>query len=176
MDYTALYDIRAAQNHAFFAGIGILALRLALVAAQLSLGPIRAKINETLFNALRPIGLSFAVVAVVVMGMEYFDRADALATADALDAGKTTVYEGVVSGYEAPHQAAESTRAGWSFGSFSLGQHWFKVEHGSPDNIAGLGHGFPIDARLPDGGRAGFGMVEAGVSAAAHIARFWGLY
>lgn len=42
--------------------------------------------------------------------------------------------------------------------------------------IAGLGHGFPIDARLSDGGRVGFGVVEAGVSAAAHIARFWGLY
>jgi len=42
--------------------------------------------------------------------------------------------------------------------------------------IAGLGHGFPIDARLPDSGRVGFGVVEAGISAAAHIARFWGLY
>lgn len=42
--------------------------------------------------------------------------------------------------------------------------------------IADLGHGFPIDARSPNGGQAGFGMVEAGVSAVAHIARFWGLH
>lgn len=41
--------------------------------------------------------------------------------------------------------------------------------------IAGLGHGFPINPRLPEGGRAGYGMVEAEISAAQHIARFWGL-
>ena len=42
--------------------------------------------------------------------------------------------------------------------------------------IAGLGHGFPIEPSPPGTGRAGFGVVEAGVSAAAQIARFWGLF
>ncbi len=42
--------------------------------------------------------------------------------------------------------------------------------------ITGLAHGFPIAPHLPDGGRAGMGVVDAGISASAHIARFWGLY
>lgn len=41
--------------------------------------------------------------------------------------------------------------------------------------IAGLAHGFPITPRLPDGSRVGMGVVDAGISASAHIARFWGL-
>ena len=41
--------------------------------------------------------------------------------------------------------------------------------------IAGLAHGFPITPHLPDGSRVGMGVVDAGISASAHIARFWGL-
>lgn len=41
--------------------------------------------------------------------------------------------------------------------------------------IAGLAHGFPIDAHLPNSGRTGGGVVDAGISATAYIARFWGL-
>lgn len=58
-------------------------------------------------------------------------------------------------------------RRAWSRGGRTALEFW---------TIAGLGHGFPIDPRLPDGGRAGFGMVEAEISATAHIARFWGLH
>lgn len=42
--------------------------------------------------------------------------------------------------------------------------------------IAGLAHGFPIDQHLPAGGRPGMGVIDAGISASVHIARFWGLY
>lgn len=38
-----------------------------------------------------------------------------------------------------------------------------------------MGHGFPVDAAIPGGGRAAFGVVDAGISGAYHIARFWGL-
>jgi poly(3-hydroxybutyrate) depolymerase len=38
-----------------------------------------------------------------------------------------------------------------------------------------MGHGFPVDAATPGGGRAGFGIVDAGIAGAYHIAAFWGL-
>ncbi len=38
-----------------------------------------------------------------------------------------------------------------------------------------MGHGFPIDAATPGGGRVAFGVVDARISAAYHIAGFWGL-
>jgi poly(3-hydroxybutyrate) depolymerase len=37
------------------------------------------------------------------------------------------------------------------------------------------GHGFPIDAETPGGGRPGFGVIDAGIAGAYHIAAFWGL-
>lgn len=41
--------------------------------------------------------------------------------------------------------------------------------------IAGMGHGFPIDASLGGGCRASYGVVDAGVPAAVLITRFWGI-
>jgi poly(hydroxyalkanoate) depolymerase family esterase len=41
--------------------------------------------------------------------------------------------------------------------------------------IPEMGHGFPIDASLPGGGHNGFGIVNAGIPAARHIAKFWGM-
>lgn len=41
--------------------------------------------------------------------------------------------------------------------------------------LAHMGHGFPVDARRPASGRAGAWVVDAGLSAAQHIAAFWGL-
>ena len=41
--------------------------------------------------------------------------------------------------------------------------------------IAGMGHGFPIDARLADGGRSAPAVLDVGLSGADHIARFFGL-
>ena len=38
-----------------------------------------------------------------------------------------------------------------------------------------LGHGFPVDPRTPGCGRAGAWVADAGLSAAQHIAVFWGL-
>jgi poly(hydroxyalkanoate) depolymerase family esterase len=42
-------------------------------------------------------------------------------------------------------------------------------------SIAGLGHGFPVDAKTPGGGRAGPWVLDIGWPAVHHIARFWGL-
>ena len=61
--------------------------------------------------------------------------------ADALDAGKATLYEGIISGYEAPHEAAENTRAGWAMGAFTLGDQRFGVRHGFPSDFVGLANG-----------------------------------
>ena len=41
--------------------------------------------------------------------------------------------------------------------------------------IADMGHGFPVDSSAPGGGRSGFGVINAGLPAAHHIARFWGI-
>jgi poly(3-hydroxybutyrate) depolymerase len=41
--------------------------------------------------------------------------------------------------------------------------------------IAGMGHGFPVHAEMPGGGRPGAWVLEAGVPAARHIAAFWGI-
>lgn len=41
--------------------------------------------------------------------------------------------------------------------------------------IAGLGHGFPIEAKSRSGARPGPWVLDAGVPATTHIARFWGL-
>ena len=41
--------------------------------------------------------------------------------------------------------------------------------------LAHVGHGFPVDPRTPGRGRAGAWVVDAGLSAAQHIAVFWGL-
>lgn len=41
--------------------------------------------------------------------------------------------------------------------------------------LASVGHGFPVDARMPGGGRPGVWMVDAGLCAAQRIAEFWGL-
>ncbi len=41
--------------------------------------------------------------------------------------------------------------------------------------IAGMGHGTPIDTRLPGGGVAGPFMLDVGISSTAHIAAFFGL-
>lgn len=41
--------------------------------------------------------------------------------------------------------------------------------------LPGLEHGFPIDAQQVGGGRPGFAIVDAGISATDHIAAFWGL-
>jgi poly(hydroxyalkanoate) depolymerase family esterase len=41
--------------------------------------------------------------------------------------------------------------------------------------LAGMGHGFPIDGTGKDGSQPGFAVLEAGISATDHIARFWGL-
>jgi len=38
-----------------------------------------------------------------------------------------------------------------------------------------MGHGFPVDTAASGAGRAAFGVVDAGISAAFHIAAFWGL-
>jgi hypothetical protein len=38
-----------------------------------------------------------------------------------------------------------------------------------------MGHGFPVDSGAADGGREGFGVVNAGLPAARHIADFWGI-
>ncbi len=41
--------------------------------------------------------------------------------------------------------------------------------------IPEMGHGFPIDSSLPGGGARGFGIADAGIPAARHIAKFWGI-
>ena len=41
--------------------------------------------------------------------------------------------------------------------------------------LAGMGHGFPIDGTGKDGSQPGFAVLEAGILATDHIARFWGL-
>ena len=41
--------------------------------------------------------------------------------------------------------------------------------------IAGIGHGFPVDARTQASGRVGPWVVDAGLSAAQAMAAFWGL-
>ncbi len=41
--------------------------------------------------------------------------------------------------------------------------------------IADMGHGFPVDSSASGGGRSGFGVINAGLPAAHHIARFWGI-
>ncbi|MDB5360398.1 MAG: hypothetical protein JWO51_1695 [Rhodospirillales bacterium] len=41
--------------------------------------------------------------------------------------------------------------------------------------LAEMGHGFPVDAKAPGGGRPGPWVLDAGVPAVTHIARFWGL-
>jgi poly(hydroxyalkanoate) depolymerase family esterase len=41
--------------------------------------------------------------------------------------------------------------------------------------IADMGHGFPIESSAFGGGRSGFGVINAGLPAARHIARFWGI-
>ncbi len=41
--------------------------------------------------------------------------------------------------------------------------------------LPGVGHGFPVDPRAAAGGRTGPWMVDAGLSAARHIAAFWRL-
>ena len=41
--------------------------------------------------------------------------------------------------------------------------------------LAELGHGFPVDRGLAGGGSPGPWVVEAGISAARHIAAFWGI-
>jgi feruloyl esterase len=41
--------------------------------------------------------------------------------------------------------------------------------------IAGMGHGFPVDPRRVDGESEGPWVVDAGLSAARHIAAFWGI-
>ncbi|HEV2673885.1 MAG TPA: PHB depolymerase family esterase [Aliidongia sp.] len=41
--------------------------------------------------------------------------------------------------------------------------------------IADMGHGFPVDAKTPGCGRPGPWVLDAGIPAARHIARFWGL-
>lgn len=38
-----------------------------------------------------------------------------------------------------------------------------------------MGHGFPIDGTGKNGSQPGFAVLEAGISATDHIARFWGL-
>lgn len=38
-----------------------------------------------------------------------------------------------------------------------------------------MGHGFPIDGTGTNGSQPGFAVLEAGISATDHIARFWGL-
>ena len=38
-----------------------------------------------------------------------------------------------------------------------------------------VGHGFPVDPRMPGGGRVGPWVVDAGLSAAQRMAAFWGL-
>jgi poly(hydroxyalkanoate) depolymerase family esterase len=41
--------------------------------------------------------------------------------------------------------------------------------------IPEMGHGFPIDTAVSGGGRTAFGVIDAGISGAFHIAAFWGL-
>ena len=41
--------------------------------------------------------------------------------------------------------------------------------------LAGVGHGFPVDAGMPGGGRPGAWVVDVGLCAAQRIAEFWGL-
>jgi len=41
--------------------------------------------------------------------------------------------------------------------------------------LSEMGHGFPIDAAAPGGGREGFGVINAHLPAARHIAAFWGI-
>jgi poly(hydroxyalkanoate) depolymerase family esterase len=41
--------------------------------------------------------------------------------------------------------------------------------------LARMGHGFPVDPASRDGGRPGPWVLDAGVPAVHHIARFWGL-
>jgi len=41
--------------------------------------------------------------------------------------------------------------------------------------LAGVGHGFPVDARTPGGSRPGAWVVDAGLCAAQQIAEFWEL-
>lgn len=54
---------------------------------------------------------------------------------------------------------------------------WGKANRPSVElwTLPQMGHGFPIDAATPGGGRAAFGVVDARISAAWHIAQFWGL-
>jgi poly(3-hydroxybutyrate) depolymerase len=44
---------------------------------------------------------------------------------------------------------------------------WWTIPH--------MGHGFPVDEGTQGGGRAAFGVIDARISAAYHIAGFWGL-
>lgn len=41
--------------------------------------------------------------------------------------------------------------------------------------LANMGHGFPVHPRLVDGERVGPWVVDAGLSAAHHVAAFWGI-
>jgi poly(3-hydroxybutyrate) depolymerase len=62
-------------------------------------------------------------------------------------------------------------------GSGARRRAWGRAERPAVElwTIGGMGHGFPVQASTPGGGRPGAWVLEAGVPAARHIAAFWGI-
>ncbi len=54
---------------------------------------------------------------------------------------------------------------------------WGNADHPAVElwQIAEMGHGFPIDSKSPNGGRIGPDVFDVGLSAAEHMARFFGI-
>ncbi|WP_041039181.1 hypothetical protein [Paramagnetospirillum magnetotacticum] len=147
--YAVVYDLRTAQVGVFDAPIGFSLLAAMLLVAWGVLWPLRARIHENICKSLPPVALGFCLWAAGLAVLRYFERAEALALADAYDAGKGTVLEGVVSKIDAPRETRVGNARDWVSGSFRL-----------DGRLVLYPHGMNIEAAIIDGDRVRVHFID----------------
>jgi len=132
MTATVIFDLRQAQDLAYPTTFGLLGIAILMLLLWGILYPFRARINATLFESLRPMGLTLAVCSLAPAACEYRDIQANLALADRYDAGKGEAIEGVISEIKPPREEQMGKISSWVRGSFDLDGTLIFYEHGMP--------------------------------------------
>jgi hypothetical protein len=136
MDATVIYDLRQAQDLAYPTTFSLLGIAMLMLLAWGVLYPFRARVNTTMFGALRPMALTLCGFAVGAAAFEHHDVQTNLALADAFDAGKGVVVEGAISQIKPPREVQTGKITSWHSGSFDVDGRLVFYEHSMPVEVA----------------------------------------
>ncbi|MGE5503826.1 MAG: hypothetical protein ACM31L_05335 [Actinomycetota bacterium] len=130
MDGALHFDLREAGY--FIWTTRILGLAAASLALKLGLYVLGRRDDGGIYGSLLPLAVAMGMLAVVVAPVEYWESRTDRELAGAFDAGKGTVVEGVVEGYQPSRVRTLARTLSYESGTFQIGGQLFFIDHGNP--------------------------------------------